>query len=208
MTEWTLVDVVDDPADDPAEDRWLLVYQVPSEYAPDGIYSVSVPKELLGGFAAAYGFDPVAEAEAAFDYLVHLPFMQEVARRQAEPFTEKGAAAQVSFNPYEMPASASRLRAAEHLDAFKKTHRIVANAPASQASGLVASGTARVAAKAQMTMLEAVRADMIDRVDPARAAEARQHAEAARTQVQERKAARAAARQRATAEAVKEAARE
>jgi len=195
--EWTLVDVHDDPHDDPAEDRWLLVYRVPApDYAPDGIYTVSVPKAALNNVAPVYGFDvgDPADAEAAFDYLMHLPAMQEVARRQAEPFTAEGMARQVSMNPYEMPAEAARRLADEHLAAFKRVHRIVSDAPAARASGIRPGATVTahaLAAPASVSMLDAVRADMIARIDADRVRQVMELAETARAQVQERMMTRA-----------------
>ena len=204
MADWVLDNVHDDPAEDPADDRWLLVYRVPPEYAPDGTYSVSMPKGMLAGFAVAHGFDPTdpADVEAAFDYLVHYPFMVEVARRGHQPFTD-AAEAEVGFNPYKMPADTARSRAAAHLAAFKRVHRIVADTPAVQAAGLARQGAVvavqAMAAAPEVSMLDAVKADMIARVDAGAAREAVEFAEAARARVRERVAARAAARARAAA---------
>lgn len=190
--DWVLTDVADDSQDD----RWLLVYQVPSEYAPDGTYSVSMPKDMLTDFAAAYGFDPADpdDAEAAFEYLIHLPAMQEVARRAADPFAAQGMERQVAMNPYEMSSEVARRLCEAHLAAFKRVHRIVSDAPAARASGIRPGTTVAaraLAAPASVSMLDAVKADMIARVDSRRARQAAQLAEIARMQVQEQMQARA-----------------
>jgi len=208
VADWVLSDVHDDQHDDPAEDRWLLIYQVPApEYAPDGTYSVSMPKGMLAEFAAAYGFDPgdPGDVQVAFDYLIHQPFMVEVARRGQAPFTGEGVMREVAANPLEMPAATARRLAEEHLAAFKRVHRVVSKAPAVRASGLTRPGAMvavqALAAAPEVSMLDAVKADMIARVDPGRVRQAMEFAEAARARVQERVTARAAARAQAAAEA-------
>ena len=192
MTDWVLTDVAEDSQ--AQDERWLLVYQVPAEYAPDGTYSVSMPKGMLADFAITHGFDPADpdDASAAFDYLLHLPFMQEVARRGVEPFAAKGALRQVAMNPYEMSAAAARGLAGDHLAAFKQAHRIVSPSPAAQASGIRPGATVAAAAlRTSTSMLDAVKSDMIARIDLDRARQAAEQAEAARVQVQERMHARA-----------------
>jgi len=172
---WTLVDVHADIQLD--GDRWLLVYNVPTEYAPDGTYSVSYPADMVNHWAVTYGYDldDPAGVDELFDHLLLAPYMAEVARRE-------GRAYELASNPYEMAATSARELARDQVAEFKQAHAIESeSAPAAmKASGRTDGG------KTGGTLLDTVRADMLARVDRAVIDEGRALADIEREHAQER----------------------
>lgn len=120
MEEWTIVDLHDEIAEQPDNDRWLLIYQVPVEYAHNGTFSVSMPKNMLTDFAATYGYDldSPADVDDMWDHLIHLPYLRESGRRE-------GRGHETTTNPYEMSAQAARQLARDQVAELKKRRRIV-----------------------------------------------------------------------------------
>jgi hypothetical protein len=137
--EWKLTDLYDDVHVREHEDRWLLTYNVPSELEHDGVYSVSMPKNMINDFASTYGYDLDDEQDVKdmFEHLFNLPFVREIARRE-------GRNAEASANPYEMPVETAKRLAKTQVQEFKQNgHRLVAVAEKVAkrgAGGLVTDG--------------------------------------------------------------------
>jgi hypothetical protein len=87
MADWDIIRIKDDPAaiDTP---RWTIVYRVPVEYSPDGIFSHSTPKTVLNTYAAAYEYDVEDEEQLGllFDHVLTRPML--TAGRVAEPASD------------------------------------------------------------------------------------------------------------------------
>lgn len=76
MSDWEIIRIKDDPAASDTE-RWTIVYQVPVEYAPDGVFSLSIPKATLNVHAAAYEYDidDPDQVDALFDHVMTRPML-------------------------------------------------------------------------------------------------------------------------------------
>jgi hypothetical protein len=76
MSDWEIIRIKDDVAASDTE-RWTIVYQVPVEYAPDGVFSLSIPKATLNVHAAAYEYDidNPAQVDALFDHVMTRPML-------------------------------------------------------------------------------------------------------------------------------------
>jgi hypothetical protein len=85
-SDWEIIRIKDDPASQ-GNERWTIVYSVPVEYAPDGVFSFSIPKNILNSIAAAFEYD-IADADdldAAFDHLMTYPMLTAPLLREPEP---------------------------------------------------------------------------------------------------------------------------
>lgn len=116
VEEWVIRSVVEDA--DGTEPRWLVLFDVPTEYAPDGVYSVSMPKDIVQNYAALYGYDvdDPADMDELHDYILHTAYMGEVDRRKGES-AEK-------FHPYKNRMEDARAAVSVSLAAFKETRAI------------------------------------------------------------------------------------
>ncbi|MFI7449533.1 hypothetical protein ACIBQX_18700 [Nonomuraea sp. NPDC049714] len=76
MSDWSIIRIKDDAAAKGSE-RWTIVYSVPVEYAPDGVFSFSIPKNSLNSVAAAFEYDieDHDQADAMFDHLMTYPML-------------------------------------------------------------------------------------------------------------------------------------
>ncbi|MEV0236864.1 hypothetical protein [Nonomuraea sp. NPDC050786] len=76
MPDWEIIRIKDDPAavDTP---RWTIVYSVPTEYSPDGVFSHSTPKSILNTYAAAFEYDVEDETQVGllFDHVMTRPML-------------------------------------------------------------------------------------------------------------------------------------
>lgn len=173
--EWIITDLYNDIQIDEANDRCLLIYEVPIEHAADGIYSVSMPKNMITDFAATYGYDldDPADVDDLWEHLIHLPYMMETARRE-------GRAHEVAVNPYEMTAQAARKLAKDQVAEAKQRGRITERpTPASTA-------THSASAAEVSGILDIARRDMLGRADAAAARSLAAEKQRTRQQTQER----------------------
>lgn len=137
--EYELVDLHDDVHVNEHEDRWLLTYNVPSELVEQGVYSVSMPKNMINDFASTYGYDLDDEQDVGdmFEHLFNLPFVREIARRE-------GRNAEAAAAPYEMPVETAKRLAKAQVQEFKQNgHRLATfsgTVAKRGAGGLVADG--------------------------------------------------------------------
>ncbi|MFC7582419.1 hypothetical protein ACFQYP_00415 [Nonomuraea antimicrobica] len=144
--DWVLVEVHDDLHVEQQDDRWLLIYEVPTTVAPDGRYSVSYPKGMVNDWAATYGYDldDPGDVDALFDHLFHLPAMREEARL-ADRLHE------VTANPFEMAAVAARALADDQVRTFTASNCLVEEPRAARAGdSLLARVRADMLARASM----------------------------------------------------------
>lgn len=74
MADWDIIRIKDDsPA--PTSERWTIVYSVPTHYSPDGVFSLSMPKNVLNSVAVAfeYDFENDDDVNDMFDHLITRP---------------------------------------------------------------------------------------------------------------------------------------
>lgn len=150
MSDWEVVSVRED-LDSPDGHRWLITYRVPVEYAPDGEYSYSFPKNIANNYAAVFGFDVDDEAdrEQLFDYVVYMAYINAVLFRE-------GRGDEVIANPFEMPQGMAKAAILRQVEEFKRD-RPLREAQSSAARGL--------AADAPPGVHDTVRADMAARLN-------------------------------------------
>lgn len=86
MPDWKIIRIVEDVQARDA-DRWLIVYAVAPEYAPDGVFSFSVPKGILNTCAAVYEYDldNPDEVDDLFDHVMSTPMLSLVPTASGPP---------------------------------------------------------------------------------------------------------------------------
>jgi hypothetical protein len=149
VSGWEVVNVHEDlDADD--GHRWLIVYSVPVEYAPDGVYSVSLPKDIFNNWAAVYGYDvdDPQDVDALFNHVTYHAYINEVLRKE-------GRADEIVANPFELGADEARARVQAHVAEFK------ASRPLGTASAATSPGGR------SSDPHDVIRADMATRLDRA-----------------------------------------
>lgn len=182
MSGWEVVSVLED-LDSEDGHRWLIVYRVPVEYAPDGVYSVSLPKDIFNGWAAIYGYDvdDPQDVEALFDHVTYQAYINEVLRRE-------GRADEIIDNPFHLGADEARARVQAHVAEFKQSRPITQSQMVKVAAGDLVAGARNV------DVHDVIRADMHARLDKAVVAERADAVKDTRAAVQARLAARKATR--------------
>jgi hypothetical protein len=151
---WTLKGMHEDLHAEEADDRWLLTYEVPAEFAHDGTYSVSFPKDMVNHMAVTYGYDvddPV-DIEDLFDHLFHMAYMTEVARRE-------GRVHEATWNPYELKPESARQVIKDQVTELKRTRPIRHGGKADLTNPLTAKVTV------VDDPIDIVKRDMLSRVD-------------------------------------------
>lgn len=83
MGDWEIARIVEDLGS-PDADRWLIVYNVSTDIAPDGVFSMSVPKAVLNTYAALFEYDVTdpEQVDDLFDHVMSVPMMQDVLHRE------------------------------------------------------------------------------------------------------------------------------
>lgn len=166
MDQWHVVGVHDD-TDSSDGERWLITYQVPLAYAPDGFYSASIPKGLVNNWAALYDYDvdDPQELDELLDYVLYTVYMDEVLRKE-------GRRHELVSDPFGDPAEAkASIRA--HLKDFKKARPLVQTADA-KLQRKAAAG------KSVGDLHDVIKQDMKSRIDREAIGETKVHAHRAR----------------------------
>lgn len=150
MEEWLITEIREDF--DGAEDRWLIVFQVPTKYAPDGVFSYSFPKSAFSYRAAEFGYnvDDPDDREALFQHVIHGGYLGATGQ-----LTASG-----DLNPVRKQRLVAKQAVTERLASVRSTLRVTqADRPV-----LKVAGRAGLAAKTPADVLDVIRADMrIDR---------------------------------------------
>ena len=83
MGDWKITRIVEDLGS-PDADRWLVVYQVSTDVAPDGVFSMSLPKAVLNTYAALFEYDVTdpEQLDDLFDHVMSIPMMQDTLWRE------------------------------------------------------------------------------------------------------------------------------
>lgn len=158
MTDgWEVAEIIEDLKSMDGE-RWLITYKVPVEYAPSGIYSVSMPKAMGTAWAAEYGYDVSNEAEVdeLLDHMLYIAPINEVLRKT-------GRGAEVLGNHFEMDPREARSVVKAQLEEFKAKN-LIKQRPRTRM--LLGSGT-----EEHEDPLEFLRQDMKNRIDKKHAVE-------------------------------------
>lgn len=150
VEDWVITEIREDY--DGAEDRWLVIYNVPKAYASDGVFSFSFPKSSFSYRAAEFGYDvdDPDDREVLFQHVMHEGYL--------------GATGQLTatgdLNPARGTSEAAKGRAAQRLAEVRRTLRM------KQAERPVVkrAGRAALADDIPADVLDVIRADMrIDR---------------------------------------------
>ncbi|GIH26079.1 hypothetical protein Aph01nite_43890 [Acrocarpospora phusangensis] len=114
---------VDEDLESEKTPRWLMVFEVPQEYAPDGVYSVSIPKGLVNDWAAVFEYDMARQdhVDDLLDYLVYFAYINEALRRE-------GRADEVLSDPLALDPGQARSMIKGQLSEFKAERPIVQEA--------------------------------------------------------------------------------
>lgn len=148
---WEIVRLQEDLTN-PDDERWLITYSVPAEYATNGVYSYSFPKSMFNSYAAVFGYDAndPEQVEDLFEHVLQWAHTGEVLRRE-------GSSADV--DPFAVTAGQARAAVKANIERARKALPVV-----ERQSAVVA---ARGAASAEVgSVLDAIRADMLSRLDP------------------------------------------
>lgn len=83
MGDWEITRIVEDLGS-PDGDRWLVVYQVSTDVAPDGVFSMSMPKAVLNTYAALFEYDVTdpEHLDDLFDHVMSIPMMQDTLHQE------------------------------------------------------------------------------------------------------------------------------
>ncbi len=171
---WELTGLADD---DEAHDgeRWVIEYQVPSDVAPDGVYSVSMPKDYVNDVAAVYGYDvdDPGHREDLMRHVTYLAYARETLRRE-------GRLDDVQFDPFTLPAAEARERVQAALKELE-AERPIGQAAEPQVTTRAAPRMLAARGKAAVPDIHAIlRADMEQRLDRDAVTERAQRAEQVR----------------------------
>lgn len=112
-----------------------MVFEVPQEYAPDGIYSVSIPKGLINDWAAVFEYDMARQdhVDDLLDYLTYFAYINECLRRE-------GRTEEVISDPIGLDPGHARSVIKGQLSEFKNKRPIVQDAELNRS--LIASSPA------------------------------------------------------------------
>jgi hypothetical protein len=80
VKDWKLVEIFDDVGG--GEERWLLVFEVPTEFAPDGRWCSSFPKTIVNDVAGVYHMDIDSDEhlEEMIDHVLFHPCVDVIER--------------------------------------------------------------------------------------------------------------------------------
>ena len=83
MDDWEITGIVED-LESPDGERWLIVYRVSTDIAPNGVFSSSIPKSLLNTYAALYEYDidDPEQVDDLFDHVMSLSMMKTVLHQE------------------------------------------------------------------------------------------------------------------------------
>lgn len=114
MTGWEVVDLREDG------DRWLVIYNVPAEYAPDGTYSVSFPKSMYNQYAAIfeYDLDSQQDVDDLFDHVTYIAYVNAVLHKE-------GRGHEVVASPYDVDPAEAKATIKAQVAEFKKNRPIM-----------------------------------------------------------------------------------
>ncbi|WP_424533621.1 hypothetical protein ACOZ38_25130 [Sphaerisporangium viridialbum] len=147
---WTLIDLLDDVRHDEANDRWLLIYKVPTDIVSSGDYSYSYPKNLGINLAAVYGYDVTKpeDVDELFDHVTYQAYMWETLRQE-------GRTLELQHNPFEMNVDAARSLVGGVVSTLKRDRPIVHGA-----------AKAKLMRASDGTLHDVLRRDLVARLDP------------------------------------------
>lgn len=148
MEDWVITEIRENH--DGVEDRWLIVYSVPTKYAPNGVFSYSFPKSAFSYRAAEFGYDvdDPDDREALFQHVIHGGYLGATGQTTAAS----------ELNPVRAARHVAKASAAVRLESVGRAVRM------SQAAKPVLLVASALAAEAPTDVLDIIRNDMrIDR---------------------------------------------
>lgn len=162
MEEWSIQEIREDLST-PGEERWLLIYNAPPEFAPDGVFSYSFPKMSFTARAAEFGYnvDDPDEIEDLFQHVIHEGYLMAAGDRHDG-----------MVNPYVEAADSAKKRVKDQLASVRKTVRL------SQAARPLIAVNGRQTADTSGDVLDVIRNNM--QIDRPTVAEWRQRVEQSR----------------------------
>ncbi|MFD1547022.1 hypothetical protein [Nonomuraea guangzhouensis] len=152
MSDWDIIRIKDDVA----AGRWTIVYNVPTEYAPDGIFSFSMPKDAFNSVAVAFEYDieNSGHVDDMFDHLMTYPML--AAPLVGEPASDGFGALMRSGDPAGSPYVDARNAVTSSADLYSRHPADLRSSIKAGISGMKA-GVARLRPAPQVELHEAGR---------------------------------------------------
>ena len=144
--DWDIIRIVEDLGSPDAE-RWMIVYQVPTDISDDGILSVSIPKTLFNSYAAAYEYDidDPAQLDELFDLVMTTPMLSHVKAADA------GRSAALAGDIAATEDTLTRCRSAMHGGMWQRSPEEL-RADVKAGIGMLKSGVARLKPAARVEL--------------------------------------------------------
>jgi hypothetical protein len=156
MGPWVVRELIADAID---PNRWLVTFNVPAEFAGGGgIYSMSIPRDLMNHWAPAYGYNisNPDDIDELFEHIIYYLYLMEIDNREKNA---SGGAAPLAVT-MSVPRSVREITR-ERIAALKEVAPIVQNPPPP-----APEGASLRSASVSTNVLGDLKADMISRIDP------------------------------------------
>lgn len=144
MEDWVVTEILEDH--DGVDERWVVIFNVPKNYAADGVFSYSFPKKTFAYRAAEFGYDidDPDDREALFQHVLHEGYLAATGQ-----LTARG-----QFNPLNSEKHQAKTLVQERFQAVQaKVRMSQAAKPALKVAGLAA-------ADVPADVLDVIRGDM------------------------------------------------